>query len=802
MYSTNSYNAFKIHVRRKHSQLEIPTDVYAATVINDDNDPHEYDLIPEVNVNQYVSLDCTNIRHNRSFIILLAKYFLTMETEHKVSQVSLGDIAIGTQNMMSKICERSSEKIRDILSECGKTDEEIKVILTDYWTDMSTDVLLSADKFLTTYSREAVYVKLCKLINPEPVGLGYKDVSRTGGRYIRKKLTGYYVPVRKMLEALLNLPEIWHWFTNPVNSTDGIQRDINDGSYVRDSPLNADPSNFLKLSFYLDEVEIQNPLRSSHKYKLWMFYYQILNIPVQFRSKLTSIFLYGICRSKDIGQNGMKKMLRNFCTTVNQMSTNGVKMTINGIEQVVRGTLVYVTADLPAGSLLGGYKMSSSFAKKPCHRCFADQESLREKFRPQDFRLRTLEHHKQIIDDISDTTISKQTSDLYSKMYGVTGSSPLLQIHGFDVTTQIIFDTMHLISEGVACHLLALFLHRCIIEYGFFNLKWLNRQIASYSYPKNEHGHLPEEITKQNIVVDFHIKQKAVAMMSLLFALPHILGPIFSTGNDNHYRHFICLVKIAQLAFSPYSTEQTACELEDLVNILGAKWAVLYPLSKIKPKMHYLIHISELVKRFGSLHGLSCLRFESKHGWFKDWRTKCYKNLSMSLSRKHQFYMCHKMLDIYGCPARNFVYTGDEIAEGNTVLISRSDPQLFNCFTAKFGNQDEFQIYETNKVVVEGNEYGNNCVLQVAIDELGHPTFGQVANIFVKKDVKYFCLHLLEADCYLWQYHSYIVNYTNTFRIVEWGDLRNKLPLTIQTVNNQKMIMNRYSEYSGPDCLW
>ena len=799
LYATTSYNAFKIHVRRKHSRLEIPNDVYSAIqLVENDQHPENYDLVPDLNINQEVSLDSTNTMHNRSFVILLAKYFLSLETEHKVSKVSLSDIALGTQNMMSRVCQYSSEEIRKILTDCGKSEEEITEILQNYWTQMSSKVLLSADKFLTTYSREEIYVKLCKLINPVAVGLGYKEIRKKQGRIHRKQITGYYIPVRKMLEALLNLPEMWHWFRNPLISTDGLQRDVNDGAFVKNSPLNRDPTNFLKLNFYLDEVEIQNPLRSSHKYKLCMFYYQILNIPVEFRSKLTSIFLYGMCRSKDLANQGLDKMLTNFTSTMNQLSTTGVNMTVNGREQLIKGTLVFVVADVPAASMIGRFKMSSSFANKPCRRCFANQESLREHFLARDFRLRTLPHHKQVLDDISDPTISKQTSSMYSRLYGVTGKSPLLKIHQFDVTKQIIFDTMHLISEGVACNLLALFFHRCIIEYNFFSLKWLNRQIAQYPFPRSEHGHLPEEITRQQIVTDFHIKQKAVAMMSLLFALPHILGAVFITGNDDHYRHFVSLVKIAQIAFSPYSNEQTACELEDLVHYLGTKWTILYPMSRIKPKLHYLVHLSEQLRNFGSLHGLSCLRFESKHGWFKDWRTKCFKNLSLSLSRKHQFHLCHQMLDINGLAAQNFVYTGDEIAEGTIVTISRSDQNLYNAFVATFGHDNSFAIYETNKVIVQGIEYENNCALLLEMDELGHPTFGLLCNIFVKEEVKYFAIEILEAECYIWQFHSYVVNYTDTYRLVRWGELKNKFPLKMHKIGDKKLIMNRYCEYSGP----
>ena len=69
-------------------------------------------------------------------------------------------------------------------------------------------------------------------------------------------------------------------------------RDVCDGDYIKNHPLNVDMSNFLQLSLSYNDVEIQNPLRASQTYKLAMFYFSILNIPVQFRSKLRTILWF------------------------------------------------------------------------------------------------------------------------------------------------------------------------------------------------------------------------------------------------------------------------------------------------------------------------------------------------------------------------------------------------------------------------------------------------------------------------------------------------------------------------------
>ena len=118
-------------------------------------------------------------------------------------------------------------------------------------------------------------------------------------------------------------------------------------------------------------------------------------------------------------------------------------------------------------------------------------------------------------------------------------------------------------------------------EFQLFTLDWLNYQIANYPYDIEDKFDKPEEISRHNIIVDMYVKQKAVAINTLVFILPHILGPIFEGHDDAHYKHFITLVQITQLCFSPYCTKDTETELEYLQNRLGSQWSVLYPLSTI-----------------------------------------------------------------------------------------------------------------------------------------------------------------------------------------------------------------------------
>ena len=207
--------------------------------------------------------------------------------------------------------------------------------------------------------------------------------------------------------------------------------------------------------------------------------------------------------------------------------------------------------------------------------------------------------------------------------------------------------------------------------------------------------------------------------------------------------------------------------------------------------MHYLVHLVDDMKTFGSLHGISCLRYEAKHGWFKDQRIRNFKNLPLSLSKKHQLYMGHKMIDINGRPSANFIYSGDEIGEGNITSVTCLNSTVHEKFCAEFGYRENFTVYETNKVNIHGLQYDIGSVIVLKTDDLGHPTFGIIDNIYVIDEKKYFLLHMLESLFYKWQLHSFVIRHTPTVELINWQKLKNNFPLTLYKHDSKYWVMNQ-----------
>ena len=174
----------------------------------------------------------------------------------------------------------------------------------------------------------------------------------------------------------------------------------------------------------------------------------------------------------------------------NILATSGLNLQINGSKFNVKGMVLYGICDTPAAALLGGFK-ESSLAKKPCRKCYGELLEMSKKFDSQDFTQRNMTSHLKECSAIENPHISKANKAFWSKFYGINGLSPLAQVKDFALTSNLVMDPMHIICEGIACNIVALSFHMCIIEYYFFTLDWLNGKIQNYPYTKGDKGHIP-----------------------------------------------------------------------------------------------------------------------------------------------------------------------------------------------------------------------------------------------------------------------------------------------------------------------
>ena len=207
------------------------------------------------------------------------------------------------------------------------------------------------------------------------------------------------------------------------------------------------------------------------------------------------------------------------------------------------------------------------------------------------------------------------------------------------------------------------------------------------------------------------------------------------------------------------------------------------------------------MQNLGPLYSISCLRYESKHFFKLLTIIQNYKNLPYSLANKHQLFLCHQMLDIYGNPAKNFVYSGDEVGEGCTIQVSAaSHADIYNLFVNNLGLRHSYNVYDSPHVNIHGIMYRTDSVLLLSVKDFDDSHFGIISKIYVRDDVKYFLVQLLNTEEYLWHYHSYhsyLIEETNDLKLIKWNNLKYKfLTKLFKLENNRCVVMNKYGTLS------
>ena len=776
-YTTNSWHNFNQHCRRQHKQKSF------SYTIEDRNGAVETIL-------EVVSAECSDPIPEQmpsqtkvqtpKIPLPAAKFMLNMESAHQLTRCGSQDVtdtlALLVNNILKDV--QTNFNILNVNNQ-GQSEhalaEAIKLSRPNEWCNLNS-----------VHKRRKLYERNFKYIPPQSVYLGkaLKSVRCSKRRCVRNQY-GYIVPLAKLIEFLLHIPDIWH-FVNTSHQTEGIMGDFVDGSYVKKIDCNPDGKAFISLLLSYDDVEIQNPLRSNKLHKLAMFYVTLANIPPQYRSKLRAIFPIAIAKTIDLKKNGLNNLLNDFVSTVADLK-KGLQLKVHSTDVTVKGDLIAAMCDTPAAALLGGFKESSSFAWKSCRMCTADQDSSREHFTESKFDLRDMKSYLEQCDILEDSNILRNR-DYWSKHFGVNRRSVLTQIPEFPVTANLIQDPMHVILEGIFPYVTALMLKKIIYAQKYFTLDKLNTEVQNFEYSHLDKTNCPPLIEKQHVVKNSHIKMKAASALSMIYIFPFILAGLVPDG-DLLYDHFLMLVRISLLVFSPFCDSTTAGVLSGLIDTFCRKFKVLYPGETIKPKFHFLVHLPSQILKFGPLRHQSTLRFEGKHVFFKDHRWRNFNNLPLSLLTKHQLYLSNITTNDDGTLKNEFLRTSGIIAKLGMRTLGKGLHYALPCENTMY---TKIGSYTRN-----GREYRDGLSILMKDEEYSNPVFAVICGMYATDaKVVHFVLERYSTVDFSIRHNAFQITNTGRFDCILLDKMTWPLPLPVYFVDGEAFITNRYSAYN------
>lgn len=768
-FSTKVWNSYKQHISKRHRN-DLLNDL--VNDHDDDNGIIVHDFGGDiVNVNN-MELDNTQV--------LNASYLLSLESCHNITQSAINLIAHNTSELISKHLEVYRNKLKNEIQTKGHA--EIENILKE-------EAALSCfDELKSEHKRRTFYKTHFNMVSPQSIELGY-HLKKSQGGIKRIRDYGYFIPFEDLITILYCLPEVQFWFQNNHKTHDTLMRDICDGCYIKENPLFRRNPNALQIILYNDDIEIVNPLGTHvKKHKVTLFYVAFANIPPEYRSKLQSIFLVAVAKSRYIRKHGVSKLLKNFIQTVSRLVSGGFEIQVNGRAHNIEGALVMAPADTPAANSLGGFKEGVGFAYKKCRTCLISNNELSRQFRDTHFIERTNVNYDQSCRTL-EGEMTRETKSYWSKMFGINSRSCLNSLDNFDIIQCLTHDPMHVLLEGLLPYEMSLLLTHCIDMKKYFSLNWLNSQIDSYPYSLATSCSKPEPIQRKHYFVDAHVKQTASGMLSLISFLPFIMARKVERG-DKKWLTFLKLIQITFVCHNPYAAQETVEDLRNLVESHHLNFRREYPKASVPPKMHFLVHMAKQIQRFGPGRFQSCMRFEAKHAFFKNKKWRCFKNLPLSLAIFHQKWLCGQMITPLGTYSGNFLYAGDEVKEGDNVIIEEMQELHKLCVKERFPNSES--VYVTKQVKIHGCVYREGVIVVSSCDYF-NPSFVRIIEIVIKDQDKFFLVQksqIVDVNLHL---ISYEIEFENSFQLVSYRDLVIKLPLDMHLLNGKLFVMNKYA---------
>lgn len=778
LYTSQSWPAFKKHVRRTHVGADVGSVVnLESSYAHSQEAEADPDLLDQIDLTNAPDPSAEQETQLTTAQTLLSKFVLSLETRHHMTRKGLGEITGTLEELADLLSLQIQGDVRAALEE----DPNINVCDV-----IAASCKIDAGSLATDRSRHGVFQRHFHYIPPEPVSVRDKESDTDSD-----KTLGHFVSFEALLQLLCRQNQIWACIKKKAEKrpscNDQVFRDFADGFVLRHHTLTE--ANFLQVALFYDDLELQNPLRSNKRHKMAMFYVTLLNIPPFYRSQLQNIFAVAIAPVENVKKEGFMIILQDFLQTMRKLKTTGLLVRQG---ELLFGDLVAVMCDTPAAAALGGFKESCAFADHFCRTCMASNETYMQHNLESDFQLRTLESYDEQCKVLEKFSLDKRRRQYWSKMYGVNSRSCLCAIPDFDVTESLLQDPMHVVLEGCLPFVLALFLNDVIYERKLFKLSELNAFLLKRPKSRQDRPLAIVPIDPKDLKKKHHVKQKASSMLTLAYILPFFLGRHVDE-TDEKYENLLTLIRITVICFKPIVDVTTSGVLAHEIADFLTTFSSLYTAQEGKPKMHFLVHLPTQMLKFGPLRHHSTMRSEAKHQFFKDHRWSNFNNLSFSLLKRHQLCLANVLSDSRGQLVSNFL---QEATTYNTCHIVRetqvSDLEDSYWFTQQFHLQETDMVAEHRYLRWRGRDYDNTCCILISESESKGPCFLKIDKIYTDALHCYILGFQVKTHDFCVAFNAYRISVEETMHAINLSEVTTNWPLPMHEVDGQVFVVNRY----------
>ncbi|KAK6177711.1 hypothetical protein SNE40_015758 [Patella caerulea] len=276
-------------------------------------------------------------------------------------------------------------------------------------------------------------------------------------------------------------------------------------------------------------------------------------------------------------------------------------------------------------------------------------------------------------------------------------------------------------------------------------------------------------------------------MWTLVRILPLMIGEYVPIG-DETYEILLILKLIVELVFAPEIQIQQIAYLDSLIKEHLEIFTEMFPEQRIIPKQHFLIHYPSHIFNYGPLHNCWCVRFESKHNYFKilSHRLGNFTNICYTLATRHQ------RLQAFLTTSDDDYFRVDKITSSVNVMTATLRMEL------QKGIFDT-NIYQTSKVFVNGVTYQPGMYVVTNLMELNEIEFSKILGIYQQSTMCHTSQDniLLFVETQISSFHHYYgaieVDNKDKFCLYYVNELTDYYPLDEYIVDGKKFICLKHA---------
>ncbi|XP_066595382.1 uncharacterized protein [Prorops nasuta] len=548
----------------------------------------------------------------------------------------IANLEVSVSNFISKLCNYNSLNRKMVIEIVKEVDKLYSANILEYLQKCVTANIIDEKYNFKTEHKVIKYLQERRhFIKPRPIYVESSLQPRNINGETEMRIASSIIqvmPLHEILKKFLELPNVFKsikQYIENVKNSDILVSSMQ-GALWKKIEQRFEGKTVLPLIIYFDDLEINNPLGSHRSVnKLGVVYCTLGCLPTAYSSLLENIFTLQIHKTKDHCKIGNQRTFANVIDEIISLETKGLVITVDNTEYKLYFSLLSIIGDNLGIHDICGFNKSfkSSYS---CRACLVDSEQLF-----------TLTYEKvEIL-----RNVENYTSHAFSRSHGIKEECCFNRIPSFHVISNLTFDIMHDLYEGICRYELGQILNGLLNIDKLFTLETLNSRVRYFNYGIKIN--LPPPLTADSIKKQYII-YSASEMQSIIKYLSLIIGDLIPE-NKKFWKLYILLRKMICLIMRNFVAEEDLIELSLIIKEHHALYIQLFE-AKLKPKHHYLLHYPNVIRRLGPLIYFSSMRFEAKHKELKTYSKIIASrvNAPYTLAFKQQLKLSHRFSSGYG----------------------------------------------------------------------------------------------------------------------------------------------------------